>query len=205
MSLHLDALAWGEPEARYRLDPDPLAVAPGEVAVVVAAEPAATRFADLLVGLEAPLEGTIGINGDEVTRLPPGRRRIGLVPPGGELLPHLTVEHNLTYGLRRDGAAPVGRDRARYLAERHQLDGVARQRPHELSPVQRLRAAGIRALCQDPEPLAVVVEDRSGHTPCLPAVAVALSHNVAVVVVTDDPSWTTTLSVRWHARVIDAD
>ncbi len=188
---------------RYRIDADPLVVSRNEVGVVVARDAVATRLADVLVGLDPPVEGSVRLDRDDVTSLAPGPRRIGLVPVGGDLLPHLTVERNIAYGLRQMSARSR-RDRARHVSERLQLDGLGRLRPHELSPVQRLQVAVARVLCQEPEPVAVVVEDRARDTPCRAAVATAVGQGMAVVVLTDDAARADTLSSQPMRQVIDA-
>jgi ABC-type sugar transport system ATPase subunit len=52
-----------------------------------------------LAGLASPVRGDIWLGGVAVTGNPPGERRVGLVPAGGGLLPHLTVERNVAFGL----------------------------------------------------------------------------------------------------------
>jgi ABC-type Fe3+/spermidine/putrescine transport system ATPase subunit len=126
----------------------------------------------VLLGPALPDEGAVHVGGRDVTGLPPGRRGVALVPAGGGLLPHLTVERNVEY---------AGGDAPRWM-RRLRLEGIARFRPHELSPVQRLQVALARALST--EPAAVVFEDRAGQVPCRTAVADARRH-AAVLVITD--------------------
>jgi ABC-type thiamine transport system ATPase subunit len=178
--LHLDALEWEADGERYWLDPNPLIVAQREVAVVVAEPPAAASLADVVMGLAKPAAGRVRLEERDVTGLPPGIRPVGLVPLGGGLLPHLTVERNIAYGLGR-----AGLPRARSTARRLRLGDVTTLRPHELSPVQRLRVAVARTLCSRHEPVAVVIEDRHGHPHCRAALATARDHDLAVLVVTD--------------------
>lgn len=57
------------------------------------------------------------INGEDITDLPPERRRIGLVPQDYALFPHLNVYRNIAYGLR--GLEKEEKDRkVREIAER---------------------------------------------------------------------------------------
>jgi hypothetical protein len=70
--------------------------------------------------------------------------------------------------------------------------------PHELSPVQRLRVAVARALCAQPEPVAVVIEDRDGHPACRAAAATASEQDLAVLVITDARDRGYELSGRLH-------
>jgi ABC-type thiamine transport system ATPase subunit len=168
-SLRLQRLGWKAAAASLVLD---VTVESGDVAVVVTGRRAAVSLADVLLGLALPDEGAVHVGGRDVTGLPPGRRGVALVPAGGGLLPHLTVERNVEY---------AGGDAPRWM-RRLRLEGIARFRPHELSPVQRLQVALARALST--EPAAVVFEDRAGQVPCRTAVADARRH-AAVLVITD--------------------
>jgi ABC-type sugar transport system ATPase subunit len=189
-SLRLKSLGWTVADAAYSLD---MTVESGDVAVVLASRPAGASLADVLLGLAAPDGGEVRAGDLDVTGLPPGRRGIALVPAGGGLLPHLTVERNVEY---------AGGDASRWM-RRLRLEGIARFRPHELSPVQRLQVALARALST--EPAAVVFEDRTGHVPCRTAVADARRH-AAVLVITDAERRGATLGdvVRLSPEVSDA-
>ena len=88
----------------------------------------------LIGGFEQPDEGEISIDGRVVSSpsasTPPEKRRIGMVFQEGALFPHLTVEQNVGYGLRKQ------QDRATRVADALDLVGLAgmRQRlPYELS------------------------------------------------------------------------
>lgn len=178
-SLRSHGLVW-DAGARYVLDPDPLMVERRSVGVVVTEPAAGTALADVIVGLARPVAGTISLDEADVTRYGPARRRIALIPLGGGLLPHLSVAGNIAYAQGR-AAAP----RVTEMARRLHLSEVLRWHPHELSPVQRLRVAVARALCAQPEPVAVVIEDRDGHPACRAAVATACDQDLAVLVITD--------------------
>lgn len=175
-SLRLQSLGWKTAGVSFVLE---LTVESGEVAVVLATPDTAASLADVLLGLALPDDGSVRVGDRDVTGLPPGRRGIALVPAGGGLLPHLTVERNVAY---------AGGDAPRWM-RRLRLEGIARFQPHELSPVQRLQVALARALST--EPAAVVFEDRTGHVPCRTAVAGARRH-VAVLVITDSEARGTT-------------
>jgi molybdate transport system ATP-binding protein len=104
-----------------------------------------------LAGLERPESGTIKF-GEEVwfeaqskIFVPPQRRGIGFVPQEYALFPHLSVAHNIGYGLSRVGGAErharVG-ETMRWLG----LEGLGLRRPREISGGQRQRVALARAL-----------------------------------------------------------
>ena len=106
----------------------------------------------LIAGFERPDEGEIAIGGRIVSSfagsLPPEKRRIGMVFQEGALFPHLTVEQNVGYGLRK------GPDRFQRVAEALDLVGLSEMRrrmPHELSGGQQQRVALARALAPRPD------------------------------------------------------
>lgn len=173
-SLRLHELAWEADGLRYRLH---LTVRSGEVAIVTADAPVGTALADVILGLASPCAGAVHRDGADVTGYPAGSRGIALVPAGGGLLPHLTVEGNIAYAGDR---AHVG-DRIREL----RLEGIRRLRPHQLSGIERMQVAVARALCHRPEPVAIVYEDRAGQAPFRAAVKTARVHGAAVLVITD--------------------
>jgi molybdate transport system ATP-binding protein len=108
-----------------------------------------------LAGLDRPDEGRI-VLGAEVwfeastgRWLPPQRRRVGYLPQGLALFPHLDVEGNIGFGAAHlDGRARAAR--VRELVERFGLGGLERRRPAELSGGQRQRVALARALAASP-------------------------------------------------------
>ncbi|HEV7658021.1 MAG TPA: hypothetical protein VGP36_25245 [Mycobacteriales bacterium] len=165
-------LTWRAGPGRYGLAPDPLEVAPREIVTVCAADPVAGRaLADVLAGLAEPEDGTLEVDG-----------RVALVPPGGALLPDLTVAANLALGLRAHSAADL-RGRVERAARLLQVEGALELHPDRLSAAQQLRAGMARALAGDPA--VVVLEDRTSMPRCGPAVAAA-AERVAVLVITDD-------------------
>ena len=108
----------------------------------------------MIAGFERADEGEIRIGGRVVSSpsgtLAPERRRVGMVFQEGALFPHLTVEQNVVYGLKRQ------QDRASRVADTLELVGLTamRQRfPHELSGGQQQRVALGRALAPRPEVL----------------------------------------------------
>jgi ABC-type thiamine transport system ATPase subunit len=190
--LQLHSLVWEAAGIRLRMDCHVT-----ETAIVVTEPPAASVLADVLVGLSPPVGGAVRLDGRDVTGLSPGHRGITLVPPGGGLLPHLTVERNVAYGCGR-----AHRSRVRRRLQELQLESVRGLRPHELSPVQRLQVAVARALCQEGPPGAIVIEDRRGETQCRAAVAAARAQNVAVLVITDSADRGTSLGVPLRPEVM---
>lgn len=79
--------------------------------------------------------------------LPPEQRRIGYVPQGLGLFPHLSALDNVAFGC---GFGPQARKRARAMLEEVEAGALADRRVHELSGGQRQRVALARALAPEP-------------------------------------------------------
>lgn len=110
----------------------------------------------MIAGLETPDAGTITAGDQEITRLPPEKRDIGLVFQDYALFPHLRVEDNVAFGL--SALPPVERKaRALALLERVRLGARARAWPGELSGGEQQRVALVRALAR--EPRAVLLDE----------------------------------------------
>ncbi|HSA88266.1 MAG TPA: ABC transporter ATP-binding protein [Burkholderiales bacterium] len=101
----------------------------------------------LIAGLEEVSDGTILIEGRDVTRLDPTKRRVSMVFQSYALFPHLSVAENIVFGLKvRKLPADQRRDRLAGVAE---LVGLAKQldrKPQQLSGGQRQRVALARAI-----------------------------------------------------------
>ena len=117
----------------------------------------------VLAGLLRPAEARIAVDGDLLCDtasglwLPPERRRLGVVFQEPRLFPHLSVDGNLRYGLRRALPGTIGFDDVLALLG---LGTLLARRPHTLSGGERQRVAIGRALLAQPrlllmdEPLA---------------------------------------------------
>jgi molybdate transport system ATP-binding protein len=82
--------------------------------------------------------------------LPPDARRLGYVPQGLGLFPHLSALDNVAFGCGRGAAA---RQQAHAVLERLGASHLAERRPHALSGGERQRIALARALAPDPHGL----------------------------------------------------
>ncbi|MFY9552514.1 MAG: ABC transporter ATP-binding protein [Thermoanaerobaculia bacterium] len=113
-----------------------------------------TTLLRIIGGFELPTEGTLAIDGKDITREPPYRRPVNMVFQSYALFPHLTVEENVAFGLRYKGVAH-GEEAARVseVLGLVQLSGFERRQPHQLSGGQRQRVALARALALKPEVL----------------------------------------------------
>src|SRR5882757_7575332 len=59
-----------------------------------------TTLLRMISGFEFPTEGSVWLNGQDVTHLPPYRRNVNQVFQSYALFPHLTVEENISFGLK---------------------------------------------------------------------------------------------------------
>ncbi len=106
----------------------------------------------MVAGLEEPTEGTITLGGSDITRLKPYRRPVNTVFQSYALFPHLTIEQNVAFGLRRQGRKKVEAEVATML-ELVELGSMAKRRPAQLSGGQQQRVALARALINEPKVL----------------------------------------------------
>jgi spermidine/putrescine transport system ATP-binding protein len=108
----------------------------------------------MIAGFEQPSEGEIRIEGADVADLPAHRRPTNTVFQSYALFPHMSVEDNVAYGLRRKRVAKA--EIARRVGaelERVGLAAEAKRRPAQLSGGQQQRVALARALVNLPKVL----------------------------------------------------
>jgi ABC-type Fe3+/spermidine/putrescine transport system ATPase subunit len=92
------------------------------------------------------------LNGAPIDHLPPYRRNVSTVFQNYALFPHLTVQENVEFGLKRRRVADADR-RSRSAIEMVQLSGKERRYPSEISGGERQRVALARSLVLEPEVL----------------------------------------------------
>src|SRR5258708_2211384 len=59
-----------------------------------------TTLLRMIAGFETPDEGSVVIDGRDVTEVAPGRRGLAMVFQSYALFPHMTVSQNIGFGLR---------------------------------------------------------------------------------------------------------
>ena len=125
-----------------------------------------TTLLKCLMALLPARSGKITLNGEDITRIPPGeraRRGLGYVPQGRQIFPLLTVRENLEIGL------PARKDRSREIPSLVYsffpvLGEMANRRGGDLSGGQQQQLAIGRALALDPAVL-ILDEPTEGIQP----------------------------------------
>jgi putrescine transport system ATP-binding protein len=113
-----------------------------------------TTLLRMLAGFTLPTSGRISIDAVEMSAVPPHERPVNMMFQSYALFPHMTVESNVGYGLRRLPLdAATRRQRVQEALEMVQLGALAQRKPHELSGGQRQRVALARALIRRPKVL----------------------------------------------------
>jgi putrescine transport system ATP-binding protein len=113
-----------------------------------------TTLRRMLAGFTTPTSGRILIEDADMTRVPPYERPVNMMFQSYALFPHMTVEENVGYGLRRLGLAENERvKRIRESLDMVQLGPLSRRKPHQLSGGQRQRVALARSLIRRPKVL----------------------------------------------------
>ncbi|HEX6752845.1 MAG TPA: ABC transporter ATP-binding protein [Solirubrobacterales bacterium] len=108
----------------------------------------------MIAGFEQPDAGEIRIEGVDVAGLPPHKRPTNTVFQSYALFPHLSVEDNVAFGLKRKRVPKEDiRERVAAELERVGLASEARRRPAQLSGGMQQRVALARALVNLPKVL----------------------------------------------------
>ena len=140
--------SWGH---GVKIGPITLDIARGEILALLGPSGSGkTTMLRLLAGFETADGGRIAVANEDVTAVPPARRRFGMVFQHYALFPHLDVGENVAFGL------PKVPDRdARVTAALGLVDlaGYERRKVHELSGGQQQRVALARALAPEPRVL----------------------------------------------------
>ena len=162
----------------------------------------------MLAGFETPSAGQIMIDGVDMAGIPAYDRPVNMMFQSYAVFPHMTVEQNISYGLKKDrlGKTEIA-TRVNDMLDLVQLSELAKRKPHQLSGGQRQRVALARALIKQPkvllldEPLAALDKKLREQTQ-FELMNLQYELGITFVVVTHDQEEAMTLSTR--VAVMDA-
>ncbi|WP_069300654.1 ABC transporter ATP-binding protein [Neptunicoccus sediminis] len=106
----------------------------------------------LIAGLEDMSSGTLKIDGEDATHVPPAKRGLAMVFQSYALYPHMSVRKNIAFPMRMAGVDKAEQDRRiEQAAAALNLTDYLERRPGQLSGGQRQRVAIGRAIVREPE------------------------------------------------------
>ncbi|MBT3378224.1 MAG: ABC transporter ATP-binding protein [Lentisphaerae bacterium] len=161
-----------------------------------------TLLLEAIAGLHQMARGRVLVDGQDITELPPEKRRIGLVYQQYALFPHLSVRDNIAYGLsyRKDLARGERKQRVDKMLELLDIEYLAdRKRPVGLSGGEAQKVALGRALAIEPDVLLLdepmsSLDQRARSTVVTILKNITKELNVPVVHVTHDYTEAATLA-----------
>ena len=108
----------------------------------------------LIAGFNQAQSGQLLVGGEDISRVPPWQRNVGMVFQNYALWPHMTVWDNVAFGLeeRRLPKPVIGQKVAAALALVN-LGDFGRRRPNQLSGGQQQRVALARTIAIEPKVL----------------------------------------------------
>jgi molybdate/tungstate transport system ATP-binding protein len=122
-----------------------------------------TLLLEAVVGAYRPREGNIIVDGEDVSRLPPNKRKISYAPQNHLLFDNMTVRGNVEFGLHAKGIPEEDRkNRTKHLLDLLGISHLTNRFPRNLSGGERQRVSLARALAVEPravlldEPLSAV-------------------------------------------------
>jgi multiple sugar transport system ATP-binding protein len=130
-----------------------LEIEDGEFVIVVGPSGCGkTTTLRMIAGFETPNMGTLHIGGTLMNHVPPKDRNLAMVFQNYALFPHMSVERNLSFGLRiRHTSKKEINTQVHEIAEMLGIDELLDRRPSQLSGGERQRVALGRALLRKPQ------------------------------------------------------
>ncbi|MCZ4273176.1 ABC transporter ATP-binding protein [Maritalea porphyrae] len=156
----------------------------------------------MLAGFETPTSGTIEIDGQDMAGIPSHERPTNMMFQSYALFPHMSVEQNIAYGLKRDGVAKSEiADQVADMLGLVQMSNFGKRKPDQLSGGQRQRVALARSLIKRPklllldEPLGALDKKLREETQ-FELIKIQESLGITFMVVTHDQEEAMTLATR---------
>lgn len=141
-------------DRQFRLDVKLQLPANGITAVFGESGSGKTTLLRCLAGLEKQLKGEVRVKGalwhSASVSIPTHKRRVGYVFQEASLFPHLNVEGNIRYGIKRSGSQ-IDQIRFEQIINLMGLSAQLQQFPQQLSGGERQRVAIARVLVIEPE------------------------------------------------------
>jgi putrescine transport system ATP-binding protein len=156
----------------------------------------------ILAGFESATSGRVFVDGEDLATLPPYKRPVNMMFQSYALFPHMTVEGNIAFGLKQEGASKAEiRERVKDVLELVQMGRYAQRKPHQLSGGQQQRVALARSLVKRPklllldEPMSAL-DKQIRHKTQLELVSIIDKVDVTCVMVTHDQEEAMTMASR---------
>ena len=113
-----------------------------------------TTLLRMLAGFETPDEGRILLDGKDIAQVAPHQRPVNMMFQNYALFPHLNVQDNIAFGLKRTAMTRVEiADRVAEMIALVKLEGMEKRKPDQLSGGQKQRVALARSLARRPQVL----------------------------------------------------
>ena len=111
-----------------------------------------TTLLKILIGIEEPTSGNIYKDKDDITKLDPSKRCMGMVFQNYALFPNMTVLENVTYALNlKLKNKEQSKEESLKMLKMVNMDEHINKYPHELSGGQQQRVAIARTLSLKPD------------------------------------------------------
>jgi len=155
MTIRFEQVCYTYPNSKAGVSDLSLSIERGELLALIGASGSGkTTLLKLLAGFLTPDRGCIYIDGNDVTRLPPRQRELGLVFQTYALFGHMSAWRNVAYPLKVRGIPRMQRrERAAAALRMVNLGSFDDRMPATLSGGQQQRVALARALVFNPKAL----------------------------------------------------
>ena len=113
-----------------------------------------TTILRIIAGFTDVSNGQVTLNGEDVTNLPPNKRKVNTVFQDYALFPHMNVFENIAFGLRlKKTPENIIKEKVANALKMVQLSGYENREISQMSGGQQQRVAIARALVNEPEVL----------------------------------------------------
>ena len=161
-----------------------------------------TTLLRILAGLEIPSQGSILIDGVDMTSVAPYDRPVNIMFQNYALFPHMSVFENIAYGLKKEGLQKESiEEKVKKMLALVKLEGYENRKPNQLSGGQSQRVALARSLVKEPkvllldEPMAAL-DKKLRQSTQFELMDIHYELGITFVIVTHDQEEAMTLSDR---------